>query len=539
MRRHPSRFLPRASFRASALVGAAAAVLLALTPTAASAEDATPSPGSGSEDRLVSPATAGKAGCEISDGQLDEITGMVATSKGIYAVEGGTTVNPSSVTVWTINGSSCLANPKNYLGNAWDPQDLQLDSDGNLWVGDFGVAVEGARPNPTMVLWKVGLTQSSAASYRVGYPGGKAIKPQAFLMDKDNVPLVINTESGKGVIYKPNKELAPNLTATSSALPELEKVGEFTLKDTGTENGAGASGNKTITGAAKSPDGTKVVIRTYSDAYEFTVGDDGDIVKAISEGEAAVTRLPNEEMGLAISYNTKGDRFLTFQSAEKSKVLTYVPFVPPPPDPVDPGPVDGGDDPAEEPGWFASLSLSELTQIVAAVGAVGLALAIAGIIGIRRARKRRLEEDDEYDDDYYDEPRGRRGRGRDGGYDDGYGQGYDQYGGDQYAGAGYGQNGYGAGGYGEAGHGQPGYGGQAGYDQYGQPAYDPAYGQQPGYDQAYGQQPGYDAGYGQQPGYDPAYGQQGYDQYGQPVYPQQGGYGYEEDFDPMQDPRRR
>ncbi|XVS64511.1 FhaA domain-containing protein [Actinosynnema sp. CA-299493] len=92
------------------------------------------------------------------------------------------------------------------------------------------------------------------------------------------------------------------------------------------------------------------------------------------------------------------------------------------------------------------------------------------------------------------------------GYDQGYGQqpGYDQNYGQQ-------QPGY-----------EQGYGQQQGYDQgygqqqpgYGQPGYDPGYGQQPGYDQGYGQQPGYDQGYGQQPGY----GQQGYGD------PAQGGY---------------
>ena len=41
-----------------------------------------------------------------------------------------------------------------------------------------------------------------------------------------------------------------------------------------------------VTGGANSPDGTKVVLRTYSDAYEWTVTS-GDVVAAITKGNAA------------------------------------------------------------------------------------------------------------------------------------------------------------------------------------------------------------------------------------------------------------
>jgi hypothetical protein len=532
----------------------AAALLVALVPTAAFAED--PTPGTGGEtDRTVGPATAGKAVCAISSSLLDEVTGMVATDKGIYAVEGGMTVDPTSVTIWTINAETCASTSKNYVWNAWDPQDLALGQDGSLWVADFGTGTEDARPAANVALEKVTIGKSTAVPHRMAYPGEKAIKPQAVLLDKDDSPIAITSEGGKAVLYKPNGALEPSI---QTDLPELENVGEFTLKETGTENPLGGIGNTTVTGAAKSPDGKKVVIRTASDAYEFAVGDDGDVVAAIKSGEAAVTPLPNEPNGQSITYSADGSSFLTLSVGEKQTLLSYTPYVVPPPEPTDEEPTGGG---TEEQGWFASMSLSELTRIVAAVGVVGLVLAIAGIVGIRRARKRSLEED-EYDDEYddYDDSPGRRGR-RSRDEFGGYGEGYDQYG-DQYADAGAGQNGYGPNGYGPNGYGPNGYG-QNEYDAAGFDAtgYDDAgYGQQPGYgyDQ-YGapQQAGQYSGYDQygQPQYGAQdYGQQGYaaPEYGQPGYGQPGyggqqpgyggqqpGYGYEEDFDPMQDPRRR
>jgi len=74
-----------------------------------------------------------------------------------------------------------------------------------------------------------------------------------------------------------------------------------------------------------------VVVRTASDAYEFAVGSDGDIVKAITQGTPVITPLPGEENGQAISYSADGTQFLTLSSVAKPVLRSYKPFVPPPP----------------------------------------------------------------------------------------------------------------------------------------------------------------------------------------------------------------
>ena len=575
MRRPPSRF----SGASSLLIGAAVVVVATVLvgPAAAFAEDPSPTPSTsssaGAADPYISAATPGEAGCAVPS-TLDEITGMVATDKGVYVVEGGDREDPSAVKI-TLLDATCKATTKTYTGgiNPRDPEDLAIGSDGTLVIADIGDnPASGSPERERIAIEKAPAAGGKATIYRMVYPNAGKFDAEAMLLDKDDLPIILTQEGGKAGIYKPTKALVPDIT---SNLPALEKVGDFKPQQTGTANQMGVVGQSLVTGAAKSPDGKSVVIRTRSDAYEFTVGEDGDIVKAITEGKPVITRLPNEPQGEAISYSPDGTKFLTVSVKPKGataspKLLSYTRHEPA----LDEEPT-AGDELPSAPGagqsWFDKLSFSELTRIVAAVGVVGLVLAISGIVGIRRARKRRREEEDEYDyDDYDDDPRGRGRRGRGGRdredehsfsglRDSQYADGYDQYGGG-YADAGYGSNGYAGNGYG-GGYADAGYGGaqggqandanayggaQYGADpygqQYGSPQYgSPQYGDQSQYSApqadygAYGgQQPGAD--YGGQQHYGADYGGQAH---GQPGGQYGGGYGYEEDFDPMQDPRRR
>jgi hypothetical protein len=567
MRRHPTRCVAPSSLivRAAAAIGAAALILLGGAPALAAEPTPTPTPGAGEGPAgpAIGPATEGEAVCTVSNNALNEITGMVATDKGIYVVEGGDSEQPTSVRIYLLNAATCKSTVKQYVFDPIDPEDLAVDSDGALWVADIGDNAAGGGPSRSRIaLEKVVITADKAVPHRVVYPNGGQFDAEAMLLDKDDVPIIFTQGSGKAGIYRPTKKLVPDAQAN---LPELEKVGDFTPQRTGTANPLGAVGNTLVTGAAKSPDGKKVVIRTRSDAYEFTVGEDGDIVKAITDTEPVITPLPNEPQGEAITYSVDGSKFLTLSvkpndATENPKLLSYTPFAPAVPEPTAGDPNKLPEQPGTGQSWLDKLTFSELTRIVAAVGVVGLVLAIAGIVGIRRARRRRREEEDEYDeyDDYDEPPRRRGGRERDD-RASGYGRESQQYADYGYADNGYGgyaEQGYGSNGYAEPGYGQPaeptysgagnGYGGA----NYGAQGYA---GQQYGAEQQYaGQQYGAEQQYaGQeyagQPGYDP-YGQPQYGgQYGgggeyggQQQYGQQyGGYGYEEDFDPLQDPRRR
>ena len=236
---------------------------------------------------------------------------------------------------------------------------------------------------------------------------------KGFVLDGDDTPIIFAVVDGQpgAAMYKPAAALVPGAT---SNLPALAKVGDFTPVSA---DSTVAGGPTIVTGAAKSADGKKVVVRTAGYAYEYDVPD-GKVVDAITKSKPRVTQLPNEPDGEAIAYTADGTKFLTLGAkptgaTENAKLLSYTPFVPA----ADTAPADpGGGQKADSgggglSGFIHSLTLNQLTRIVAAVGVVGLVLAIAGIVGIRRARRRRREEEEEYDDDYYDDrPRRRGGR---------------------------------------------------------------------------------------------------------------------------------
>ncbi len=413
MRHHPSRFHGAPSL----LVGAAVAVLAAVVavgPATAAFGEETPSPSAGASpggeaNPNIGPATAGEAVCTVTSTALNAISGMASTEAGLVVVE---SEELDAVRLYTLD-SDCKATPKNYLvGNPLDPEDLAVASDGTIVIAETG---DDDESRDTIAVFKIAPGSNTANIFRMTYPDGKH-DAEAMLLDKDNVPIIITRSGtgGKSGIYRPTKPLVAN---TRTNLPQLEKVGEFAPLRTGTSNPQSLPGQTLVTGAAKSPDGSKVVIRTYSDAYEFDVTD-GNVVAAITSTNYRVTPLPDEPQGEAITYDAEGKTFLTLSqkpdgATENPKLLRYQPFVPaagPTGDPADNLPPA----PGENKSWFDKLTFNDLTRLVAAVGVVGLVLAIAGIVGIRRARRRRREEE-EYDDydDYDDEPPRRRGgRGR-------------------------------------------------------------------------------------------------------------------------------
>jgi hypothetical protein len=525
-------------------------VASALAPASGAFAAPTPTPtasaAAGAPLPAIGPATPGKPVCTVNSTSLDDVTGMVATDSAIYAVQGGDVQQPDTLDLWTINPKTCATSVFSYGIRPISPQDLAIGKDGAIWVGDIGAGVSG-QPNSRnwVTIEQITLQQPPATPWRVLYPSSGKFDAEAMLLDNNDQPIIIARTSGKTAIYQPDQKLVPDKSPPTA---QLKKVGDFTPVATGTATPLTAAvGNLIVTGAAKSPDGSKVVIRTFSDAYEYTVGADNDIVKAITTTTPVITPLPNEPAGRAITYSSDGKYFLTMSAAAKPALLEYTPFVPPPVT-ATPAATSNNTGGGGGSSLLSKLSLSKLTRVVAAVGAVGLVLAIAGIVGIRRARRRRREEEEEYAeyDDYDDRPRRRGGGGRrDREYArGGYGE-YDDYGGGgggYAADSGYGQSGYGQqqngyGSYDSTGYGASGQGygaseyTQSGYGDYGGQGYGDYGGQQQ--QQQYG---GQDYGtYGGQ-GYGD-YGGQGYGDYGQQQYGQQGG-GYEDDFDPM-DPRRR
>jgi hypothetical protein len=371
---------------AAAALTRLAALVLAIglgmwSPVAAAAAPVpTPSTAAQAANPNLGPATDGTPVCTVSNNNLDEATGMVATSNGIYVVEGGDSFAPGSVTIWTLDPGSCAAASKNYGFSPVDPQDLALGSDGALWVADIGDGIGSDNERVRITLERVQIGGSSqAVPYRALYPDTGKFHAEAMLLQKDDSPIIFVNSSGKVLLYTASAALQAN---ADSGLPKLTKAGEWTPTKTNTKNPLSAVGNVLVTGAARSPDGKKFVIRTASDAYEFTLGADGDMLKAITTGTPVITPLPNEENGQAITYSADGTAFLTLSSVDKPVLRSYKPFVP------TPAVAEGAGTGAGSGGGGSSFSFGDLTLIASLVSFAGFAAMVAGIVGIVLARKR-------------------------------------------------------------------------------------------------------------------------------------------------------
>jgi hypothetical protein len=359
---------------------------VALAGAPAAAEDAStgsPTPSTTATIPNLGPQTPGKQICSVSNSNLNHVTGMVATADALYAVEGGVTM--SRVEVWKIDPQTCDATLTSHSFTPRNPQDVGVGSDGKLWVADIG---DSDFSRDWLTFERVDPAGSGeAVPYRA--TSKRAISGTAMLLQADDTPIIIANSGGQAVLYRPDGQMQAK--ATYPDIPTLTNVGSFTPKNTGTDTPTNNLGRLLVTGAAVSPDRSHVVIRTASDAYEFAVGSDGDIVKAITDGEPVITPLPAEQNGQAITYSADGSEFLTLEGGSDPVLRSYKPYVKPAPVATQAASSGGG----------GGLDFSDITKIATVTGLIGLAAVLVGIAGIIRSRRNGqnwAEDGDDYDD---------------------------------------------------------------------------------------------------------------------------------------------
>jgi hypothetical protein len=113
----------------------------------------------------------------------------------------------------------------------------------------------------------------------------------------------------------------------------LHKAGtiDFSRISTGvplTRSPIAVLGGDLATGGDVAPDGSRVVVRTYAQAFEWAVSG-GDVVAAL-KGTPRVVDLPDEQQGEAIAYTRDGKDLVT-TSEGKGAPLDLVPSAPAPP----------------------------------------------------------------------------------------------------------------------------------------------------------------------------------------------------------------
>ncbi|MEV0004598.1 hypothetical protein AB0H28_20270 [Micromonospora sp. NPDC050980] len=335
-------------------------------------------------------AAAPKKKCTVTDDRLRELSGLVATSGGYVVINDGSD-DPGRKRVFYLDAKCKVDKEVRYSGDGpLDTEDLALGPDRKtLWIADTGDNVEKKTRRERVAVWTMPLSGSKQpVLHRLSYPAKEPHDAEALLVGDDDLPLVITKElSGKSEIFTPTAKL--KTSGDSEPIP-MRKVGEFTLPRTNTENKLGTPGRLLVTGAARSPDGAKVVVRTYADAFEFDVAG-GDLVKALTSGKPRVTPLA-DPFGEAISYTADGKSFVTVSDGgsldpeDPIEILGY----PPSTTGVEALPNGGkvATKPAAQKSWLEGLSLDEITYLIAAVGVLGALLVGAGVFGILRARRK-------------------------------------------------------------------------------------------------------------------------------------------------------
>ncbi|SIR44987.1 hypothetical protein [Micromonospora avicenniae] len=344
----------------------------------------------------ASSATApvpGKKRCTITDERPRQLSGLAAASTGFVVINDDSDIE-SRRRVYLLDSKCKISKEVSYPGDGpVDTEDVALSPDKKtVWIADTGDEPIGERRKHVAV-WTMPVSGSKKPTlHRLSYPEGKPHDAEALLVGDDKLPLIITkVTSGAADIYRP----AAALTSGDDEPVAMEKVGSLKLPMTQTENPLAVMGRVAITGAARSPDGGKVVLRTYADAFEYDVTD-GDIVKALTGGKPRVTPL-TDPFGEAITYSPDGKSFLTVSDVgklgddeAKVEILSYTPSTKGA-DPVAAG-VDAN--PAANRSWFDGLSIQDITYLVAAVGVVGVLLVGVGIFGILQSRKRKASGGD-------------------------------------------------------------------------------------------------------------------------------------------------
>ena len=357
------------------LLSAGAALILALAPVA----------GAGDAGRRE-PGTA----CRIGDERLSEISGLVADGAGYVVVNDGAD-EASGRRIFFLDRSCRVTRAVAYPSRPRDTEDLARGTDGTLWVGDIG---DNGKSRDSIGVWRLARGARAPALFRLSYPDG-AHDAEALLVGGDGIPVVVTKDPFTAGVYVPDGPLRAGATTP------LRRAGEFPIPLSGTSNPFGFKGRLVVTGGAVSPDGRRVALRTYADAFEFDVPDGAGggttadaLVRAVTGGPDRTVALPDEPQGESIAYTRDGARLLTVSEvtgqAGSVGLLSY-PRPDSAPQPAGPSRASSSAPAPAEPATGRESAAASPPDDRLPIGAIvaGLGLVVAAVaIGLVVARRR-------------------------------------------------------------------------------------------------------------------------------------------------------
>jgi hypothetical protein len=259
-----------------------------------------------------SPYTAGQLVCRFQDPRIRESSGLAASSRSddyffthndsgneplLFAVNR----KGETVACWRVEGAANLD---------WEDMARGPDEAGKpaLYLGDIGdnltiraliTVYRVPEPQPDPAHPGLQGTTPRAARFDLKYEDG-AHDAETLMVHPRTGQLFVVTKSEKGSgVYAaplPLRKEGPNL---------LRKVASIDFAALATSSGAGGAGmSRTATGGDIAPDVTPVVVRTYTDAWEWKV-ENGEVARAFQAAPVRIA-LPASPGGEAIAYRRDG-----------------------------------------------------------------------------------------------------------------------------------------------------------------------------------------------------------------------------------------
>lgn len=296
------RVLGLAGILGAALVLGGAAPALAAGPVVPPAHTSLPA--------HTSAASAAATRCTVTDPRLAELSGLVVIGERMLAMSDG----GDHVAVYLLDQHCRIVEVHTAPVDPYDPEDLAVAADRTVWLGDTGDNRHSRATVALIALHPDGTT----GVYRLAYPDGPH-DAEALLLAADGTPYVVTKElTGVSGVYRPLTPLVRGGTV------RLGRVSTVRLHPTGTPGGpVGTVGQVLITGGAISPDGRRLALRTYTDAYVWPLAG-SDVVSALMTTPQRIA-LPPSPQGEAISFSADG-RSLVVAGEQLPSLVTQVPL---------------------------------------------------------------------------------------------------------------------------------------------------------------------------------------------------------------------
>jgi len=328
--------------------------------------------------------------CTITDPEIDELSGLVTLPSGdlLLVEDSAPEPRPGATSVLMYRLDSTCAVQDGVVEFDQDPRDIEdlAFRDNTVWFADIGDNGE-SRDNVALITAAYDpldpqAEESVPVVFRLAYPDGPH-DAEALLLAPDGTPYIVTKDLlGQSGVYRPAGELDP------AGEVALEKVAEVEFAMTGTPGGPiGRAGQLLVTGGAVTADGSRIALRTYTDAYVWSLSG-SDVAGALQEEPVAVVALPDAPQGEAISF-ASDSRGLIVGSEGVDSVITAVPAAAPDDPTADPSAEPTADPTAESGGVAEATDAFETSPATVTAGLIAVAVVFGVIWLIRRMRRKR------------------------------------------------------------------------------------------------------------------------------------------------------